>query len=58
MSWSEDAYAYLKKHREYVQRDLEALRDSPAKTDQIARLARNLAHIDTLLDAYPGPKAR
>ena len=53
MAWSEDAYAYLKKHREYVQRDLTDLREAAGDADQIARLERNLSHIDTLLNAYP-----
>ncbi len=61
MSWTDDAFAYLKKHREYVEQDKDALRTGVVRIlrdgedvteSQVARYERQLAHIDRLLTSF------
>ena len=64
MSWTEDALMYLEKHRDYVKRDLEALRSGRIKisdegTDATAawmgRYERQIEHLDRIIQAYGKP---
>jgi hypothetical protein len=59
--WSAAALAYLRKHRDYVQRDLDTLRagqvaiaeaGAAATARWIGRYERQLGHIDRLLQAH------
>jgi len=61
MSWTEDALMYLEKNRDYVKRDLEALRSgririSDAGADSTAawtgRYERQIEHLDKIIQAY------
>ncbi len=59
MAWSDEALTYLRKHREYVGRDLELLRAGKLKitadsgdvtADWIGRHERQLAHLDSIIE--------
>ena len=62
MPWNEEAIRYLRKHREYVMRDLEALRSGHTKitersnesatTDWIGRYERQIVHLDQIIESY------
>jgi len=61
MSWNEEALGYLRKHREYVARDLERLRLGHVKISElnddataawIGRYQRQIAHLDKLIGNY------
>jgi hypothetical protein len=61
MSWNEDAIAYLRKHRDYVARDLERLRAGQVKITEgpndanvvwIGRYQRQIGHLDKLIESY------
>lgn len=63
MSWEDEAIDYLRKHRDYVARDLRLLRSGHTQvTEQganatrrwVDRYERQLVHIDNTIDAYNG----
>ena len=61
MTWSADALGYLRKHRDYVDRDLQAFRSGRLKVSDggsdisvawIARYERQIAHLERIIGAY------
>jgi hypothetical protein len=57
MSWNEEAITYLRKHREYVARDLEGLRAGQVKITEgsndgvwIGRYQRQIGHLDQIIE--------